>query len=172
MVDAATAIRVGKLLGADVLAVVETDPQSSQALGILAFETASGMHLCDTALAEDDPEQAARQIAQAVRVAVRKRALGPGARRTFCLVSVRNADLPLSANPLCDGVGRLVERALSQFARYRGPGAEAVRADQAGGGPAATRRGNCGNETARCGAGGGNRGPPRQRRGDLGQPPR
>ena len=79
MVDAATAIRAGKILGADVLAVVETDPQSSQALGILAFETASGMHLCDTALAEDDPEQAGRQIAQAVRLAVRKRALGPGA---------------------------------------------------------------------------------------------
>ncbi len=58
MVDAATAIRAGKLLGADVLAVVETDPQSAQALGILAFETASGMHLCDTALAEGDPEQA------------------------------------------------------------------------------------------------------------------
>ena len=78
MVNAATAIRAGKLLGADVLAVVETDPQSSQALGILAFETGSGMHLCDRALAEDDPEQAGRQIAQAVRLAVRKRALGPG----------------------------------------------------------------------------------------------
>ena len=113
MVDAATAIRAGKLLGADVLAVVETDPQSAQALGILAFETASGMHLCDTALAEGDPQQAARQIAEAVRLAVRKRALGPGARRTFCLVSVRNADLPLSAGPLGDGVGRLVERALA-----------------------------------------------------------
>ena len=42
MVDAAAAIREGKLLGADVLAVVETDPQGSQALGILAFETLSG----------------------------------------------------------------------------------------------------------------------------------
>ena len=113
MVDAATAIRAGKLLGADVLAVVETDPQSSLALGILAFETASGMHLCDRALAEDNPEKAGRQIAEAVRLAVRKRALGLGAQRTFCLVSVRNADLPLSANPLCDGVGRLVERALT-----------------------------------------------------------
>jgi hypothetical protein len=113
MVDAVTAIRAGKLLSADVLAVVETDPQSSQALGILVFETASGMHLCDRALAEGNPEQAGRQIAEAARLAVRKRALGPGARRTFCLVSVRNADLPLSANPLCDGVGRLVERALT-----------------------------------------------------------
>jgi hypothetical protein len=113
MVDAATAIRAGKLLSADVLAVVETDPQSSRALGILAFETASGVHLCDMALAEGDPEQAGRQIARAVRLAVRKRALGPGARRAFCLVSVRNADLPLSAQPLCDGVGRLVERALT-----------------------------------------------------------
>ncbi|MCX7425075.1 MAG: hypothetical protein NTW96_05530 [Planctomycetia bacterium] len=113
IVDAADAIRVGKLLSADVLAVVETDPQSSHVLGILAFETASGMHLCDRALTEGDPEQAGRQIAEAVRLAVRKRTLGPDARRTFCLVSVRNADLPLSANPLCDGVGRLVERVLT-----------------------------------------------------------
>ena len=57
-VDAAAAVRAGKLLRADVLAVVETDPQSSQALGFLVFETASGMHLCDRALAEGDPEQA------------------------------------------------------------------------------------------------------------------
>jgi tetratricopeptide (TPR) repeat protein len=113
LVDAATAIREGKLLGADVLAVVETDPQGSQALGILAFETLSGAHLCDTALAEGDPQQAARQIARAVRAAARKYALGPAGRRTFCLVSVRNADLPLSANALCDGVGRLAERALT-----------------------------------------------------------
>jgi hypothetical protein len=113
LVDAATAIRAGKLLRADLVAVVETDPQSSQALGILVFETASGMHLCDRALAEGDPEQAGRQIAEAVRLAVGKRALGPAARRSFCLVSVRNANLPLSANPLCDGVGRLVERALT-----------------------------------------------------------
>ncbi len=111
VVDAAAAIRVGKLLRADVLAVVESDAENSQALGILAFETSSGMHLCDRAL-EGDAEEAARQIAEAVRLAVRKRALGSAAQRTFCLLSVRNADLPLAANSLCEGVGRLVERLL------------------------------------------------------------
>jgi hypothetical protein len=52
LTDGATAIRVGKILGADVLAVVETEPQSHHALGLLVFETVTGMHLWDASLPE------------------------------------------------------------------------------------------------------------------------
>ena len=114
LTDGATAIRVGKILGADVLAVVETEPQSHHALGLLVFETVTGMHLWDASLPEADPQQAARQIVQGLQQAVRKRSRAAGLRRSICLASVRNADLPPAANAFGDGVGRLLERMLTK----------------------------------------------------------
>jgi hypothetical protein len=114
LADGDTAIRVGQILGADVLAVVESEPQSRHALGLLVFETASGMHLWDASLAEANPRQAARQIVEGVQQAARKRSRQAGPRCSICLASVRNADLPPAANAFCDAVGRLLERTLTR----------------------------------------------------------
>jgi len=113
LVDAKQAIQVGSLVGADVLAVVETEPQSRGALGMLAFETTTGLHLWNVSLSEQDLEKAAEQIADGIRQAVSKRQRDKSQLRSICLVSTRNADLPASANSFCDGVRRLVERILT-----------------------------------------------------------
>lgn len=113
LVNAEAAVRVGKLLGADVLAVVETEPQSRRALGMLVFETTTGLRLFDTSLSDTDPEEAARQIAAGLHIATAKRSLGTDKKRSICLVSVRNVDLPAMAGGFCHGVGRLVERVLT-----------------------------------------------------------
>ncbi|MGD0770271.1 MAG: hypothetical protein ABSB42_18970 [Tepidisphaeraceae bacterium] len=112
LVDDDQKIQVGKMLKADLFAIVETDASGGQALGLVIFDTVTGLRLSDSAVG-GKPEQAANAIAAAVRAAVDKdRSLNNGV-RLIGFLPVRNADLPRDRDIFCDTVRLLLERQLT-----------------------------------------------------------
>jgi hypothetical protein len=112
MVNGEQMIQIGKLLKADLFAVVDADPKNGQALGVVVFDSGSGVRLSDVAL-EADAERAGKTIAQAVRGAVAKdRGLGAGV-RLIGFLPVRNADLPPDRDIIGDTAALLLERELT-----------------------------------------------------------
>jgi hypothetical protein len=109
-VDADRAVKAGKVLAADLLAVVESTPKS-QGATIVIFDPASGVRLWDSALSTEDGGKCAEAIANAVRQSAAKRGKIADL-HTICLMTVRNADLPHDMDGFCDAVGRLLERDL------------------------------------------------------------
>jgi hypothetical protein len=61
LIDAERMIQVGKLLKANLLAVVDTDQKGGQALGLVVFDAATGLRPWDAAI-PGNPEQAAKSI--------------------------------------------------------------------------------------------------------------
>ena len=112
LVDQEKMIQVGKLVKADLFAVVDTDPSGGQALGLVIFDTATGLRLWDGAIS-GNPEPAATSIHSAIRAAAAKdRKLNRGMRLVGFL-PVRNANLPLERDAFCDTVRLLLERRLT-----------------------------------------------------------
>jgi hypothetical protein len=110
LVDADTAARAGKILAADLLAVLETSPQEKQALGCTVFDAGTGARLFDAGFSRPDPAQQAREVAAGVRVAVHKWRAGTKNLKTVCFLPVRNADLPRSMDPFCEALALSLER--------------------------------------------------------------
>jgi len=109
LVDTDQAVRAGKVLGCQMLVILEPEPGSSQ-FGLVIFDPVTGVRLQDLAMSETATDKAAGAVIGAVRAADRKRGGGNG--RTVCLLAVRNADLPRDMDGFCDAVGRLVEQNL------------------------------------------------------------
>jgi hypothetical protein len=109
-IDAERAIKVGHVVSADVLAGVETSP-GSPAIGLVVFDAATGVRLCDQTIAAPRDEDSAGQISRAISEGISKRQ-HVNTLRTVCLLSARNADLPRGMDGFCDAVGRLLERNL------------------------------------------------------------
>jgi hypothetical protein len=112
LTDSAQALAVGKLLGVEVFATLETFHGSDQALGLAAFDAINGVRLCDVTLPTGRTEQVVDGVIAAVRSACDKRARTTGARHTICLLSVRNADLPHDLDSFCTAVGQVLEKRL------------------------------------------------------------
>lgn len=110
VVDAEHAIKVGRIVSADLLASVETSP-GSRAIGLVVFDAASGVRLSDRTITAADDGETAQAIANGVLQAISKRQHSEKV-RTICLLSVRNADLPAGMDGFCDALGRLLERNL------------------------------------------------------------
>ena len=110
LVDPEQAVAAGKVLSADLLAVVESDPHSPVA-GLVVFDTGTGVRLCDRSIDTAAGANAAHAIAGYVVDAAAKRARNDSLHRV-CLMTVRNGDLPRDMDSFCDAVGRLVERQL------------------------------------------------------------
>jgi hypothetical protein len=110
--DSAQALAVGKLLGVQVFAAVETFPGSQEALGLVAFDAMSGVRLWDATLPAGGPEKTADGIVAAVREACEKRLRPTTVLRTVCLLSARNADLPRDLDSFCEAVGQILQRRL------------------------------------------------------------
>jgi hypothetical protein len=110
--DSAQAVAVGKLLGVEVFATLETFPSSDEALGLVAFDARSGAKLWDAALPSGGADKAAAGVVDAVQRACQKRLQPLVDRRTICLLSVRNADFPRAMDSFCESVGQLLERSL------------------------------------------------------------
>ncbi|MEK6235777.1 MAG: CsgG/HfaB family protein, partial [Planctomycetales bacterium] len=113
LVDAESAAKIGRLLQADLLAVVATEPQSRKALGMVVFESRTGAHLDDRALPVLDGEAASKAIADGILHAAAKRNFPVAKLRAVSFVSIRSVDLPASDDHVREGVGRLVERVLT-----------------------------------------------------------
>jgi len=112
LVDANRAVAAGKLLAVDLFAVVETAPGGKEALGLVVYDTKSGVRLGDVALPEGEANKVADGVAEEVRKAATKRADAAKKLRTVCLLGVRNADLPPVLNDFCDLVALMLEREL------------------------------------------------------------
>jgi len=110
--DSAQALAVGKLLGVQVFATLETFPGSQEALGLVAFDARSGAKLWDATLPEGGVDKRAEGIVTAVHDACRKRLQPAAGIRTVCLLSVRNAELPHAMDSICESVGAMLERRL------------------------------------------------------------
>ncbi|MDR0327541.1 MAG: CsgG/HfaB family protein, partial [Planctomycetaceae bacterium] len=103
--DAASAVKLGQILKADIFAVLET-------ASIVIFDAHTGLRFVDETLPEklDDAVQAA---ADAVKTAVENRQkLAEGKLVTFGILGVRNIDLPVTRDAWCRAVAGLLERSL------------------------------------------------------------
>ena len=106
------AVAVGKILAADLLAAVESDPKAPDLMGLVVFDAATGVRYHDAAIAPGDGEKTAAAIASAITSAAAKRQQVGIDLRTICVLSVRNADMPRSMDGLCDAAGRMFQREL------------------------------------------------------------
>ncbi len=115
LVDATMALRLGKLLTVDLLAVVEGDPKAAKhaVLGLVVFDARTGARLFDESMAATPADKAVDAIDRGVRMAAAKHRLGREKLRTLSVPSVRNVDLPLEQDVVCGALGRLLEQRLT-----------------------------------------------------------
>ena len=113
LVSPDAAVKIGRLVGADVLVVVElAGDAKATALGVVIFDVGSGVRLGDGDLsAGRTPEESAKDALAALASAVRKRG-NPTSTRTLALLAVRNVNLPPELEGLCSTVSLLVQRGL------------------------------------------------------------
>ena len=114
MADTALAVKAGKVLTVDLLAVLEGDPKAKgdPSLGLIVFDARTGTRLCDETLGTATGEKLASAMVAAVDAAAakyRKRASGL---KTVSIVGVRNVDMPIGHDALCQAVARVLERNL------------------------------------------------------------
>jgi WD40 repeat protein len=112
LVDANTAVKVGKLLHADMLAIVETGGAKNDAFGVVIYDTGTGMKFVDQSLPENKLTEQVAAIAEATRRAVEKRAKGAKDLKTISIMGIRNADLPRDRDATCRSLGMILERQL------------------------------------------------------------
>ena len=112
--EADQAVTVGKLLGVQVFASLETVPNEKEALGLMVFDAASGVVLGDSVLPGTNIEQAAVEVDAAVKAGCEKWQRPVGGLTTVCVLPVRNADLPREFDGLCQSVGSILQRQLVQ----------------------------------------------------------
>ncbi|CAN5455479.1 hypothetical protein BH10PLA1_BH10PLA1_04590 [soil metagenome] len=128
LIQASQAVQVGQIVHADLLVTVARvgDPQPpgspvqdapqpvhNSPLIVTAFDAHTGVRLCDTEIVAASEEAVAQAAAAAIRTAADKRGLDAGhGARTVCLLTVRNADLPLQMEGFCQAIGSLLERRL------------------------------------------------------------
>jgi hypothetical protein len=115
LVDASTALKAGKFLAVDLLAVVEYSDATKQNAGVVIFDAASGVKLVDSGFASASLEPQAMHVAASVRMAVAKWRLGTKNLKTLCFMPVRNADLPRSLDHFCEALGAMLERESLSF---------------------------------------------------------
>ena len=105
------ALAIGKLLSAELLAVLETTPGSKQATGLVVYDARRGVKLWDDSL----PSRlgpSIQTIVKGIQAARLKHLQNFKDVRTLCILTTRNADLPRSLDTLCDSVGMLLERSM------------------------------------------------------------
>src|ERR1019366_1377073 len=112
LVDSNFAVNTGKLLNANVFALVEADPLGKEALGLVIYDADAGIKWHDATLAAGTLDQQVEAIAQAVRGVAKKRAVLPKSLQTVCVLGTRNADLPRAQDHVAPTVAWLLERHL------------------------------------------------------------
>lgn len=112
LVDANMAVQIGKLLRADTFALLETDPLGKEVLGLVIYDTVTGIKWLDQTLASGTMNKQVEAVVAGVRSVAKKRSAGSQSWRTVCILSTRNADLPHSQDHIAPTVARLLERHL------------------------------------------------------------
>jgi hypothetical protein len=112
LVDDDRVIQVGKLLKADLFAIVENDAKETGGYSLVVFDTTSGLRLMDSAITGPH-DQVGQAVAAAIRNALAKdRKITKGLHLVGFPV-VRNVDLPRDQDVVCDTVAVLLERELT-----------------------------------------------------------
>jgi len=114
VVSADAAIQVGKFLATDLFAAIEVETKDASPVGLVVFDARSGTRLWDQSLPVADVDVLARMISHGVASAVVKVRSDAAARRTVCLVTVRNADLPREFDAHRPVVAALLQRHLTR----------------------------------------------------------
>ncbi len=113
LVGSAEAVRIGRVLRADMLAVINTVPVRGgrPVLGLVVFDTARGIRLVDATLS-GDVEQLAEALAQHAIAAGKKLRQSADDLQTVSVISTHNVDLPVSQEGMCMAIGSLLARRL------------------------------------------------------------
>lgn len=119
LVDPEQVILVGKLLSVDLFAIVEfaiveAEQDKKVALGLVMFDSRSGVRLWDATLISNGLDEFVATIEQSVHAAVAKFQSPADQLRTVGALTVRNADLPLSFDSTVQAMARLLDRELVQ----------------------------------------------------------
>ncbi len=112
LVDANTAVKIGKLLAVEMFAVVETSGKEKEVVGFAIYDAATGIKYADRSLPEKGLRQQVKEVLETTRNAVEKRARGRKDLRTICLMGVRNAELSRDRDTTCRSLAMLLERQL------------------------------------------------------------
>lgn len=115
LVDASTAVKAGKILAVDLLAIVEYSSEAKQNTGFVILNAATGAKLADSGFTGKNLEPQALHMAAGVRAAAVKWRAGTQNIKTLCLLPARNADLPRSMDRFCETLGAALERDLLGF---------------------------------------------------------
>jgi len=110
LMDSRQAVTVGKLLGAELFAVLESSLNPKEGGSLVVFEAGTGVRLLDEMLPVGKVETVAAAVVAGVHRSETKRLQRVGGMLTLGLAAVRNADLPPELNSWCSSVGLLVER--------------------------------------------------------------
>jgi hypothetical protein len=114
LVEAKSAVQLGKILAVDCLGVIDVSLEAKEALGFVLFDATTGARLYDDGFAEDKTEQQLRAIVKGVQAGVQKWRAGTKQLKTVCVLPARNADLPRSMDAYCEALGAALERQLLQ----------------------------------------------------------
>ena len=114
MADTALAVKAGKVLTVDLLAVLEGDPKAKDdpSLGLIVFDARTGARLCDETLGTASGEKLASAMVAAVDAAAAKYRGRANGHKTVSIVGVRNVDMPIGHDAICQAVARVLERNL------------------------------------------------------------
>jgi hypothetical protein len=114
LLDPQRALAAGELLTADIFAVVEAQAGTEEVIGLIVYDTRTGVRLCDVTLPPGAIEKTVTALVEGVRLALRKQRLPADKAWTVCVLGVRNGDLPRAYDPWCTAMARLLERRLVQ----------------------------------------------------------
>jgi len=109
LVDPQTLPKIAELLGADLFLVIEVDPVSGSAIGLVGFEARTGVRLVDLTLAANKASEKDAVIS-IVKTMLAKYQQGPAG---WCFVAAlppRNADLPTDMDGSLQSISQLVQR--------------------------------------------------------------
>jgi hypothetical protein len=115
LVDAATAVRAGRILAVDLFAMVEYSLEAKQNAGIVVFDAATGVKLADSGFRDAALEPQAMHVVDTVRAAASKWRAGTKNLKTLCFLPVRNADLPRGMDRYCETLSAMLERDVLGF---------------------------------------------------------
>ncbi len=111
-VDPKQAVRVGKLLNVELFAVISAAADVDASPDLVVFSVQTGAKLLDAPIAGKTLDKRAESLVAALHKARLKFQANPKRMKTVSLLTVRNADLPRSFDPLVQAAGRWLEREL------------------------------------------------------------
>ncbi len=113
LLDEKQAITLGKLLSADLFVVIEGDSENKSPIGVIVFDSHTGVRYWDSPLPDAGMDAVAKRISEWVKTAIVKHEnANSGKLKYVSLLSVHNMDLPKDNDCLCTAVGVLMMRIL------------------------------------------------------------